>query len=123
MSRGSNPSSPTGRQNRKASITHGAIDLFSAQSLQNAIGSPDMASHPFGQELAQVRELAEEFGGRNEISTTVHVPVIDPEEQELLDAGLKKWSAMDYISEIQGLYEELIVGSSPSPQPNANMWI
>ncbi|RDA94132.1 hypothetical protein CP533_6549 [Ophiocordyceps camponoti-saundersi (nom. inval.)] len=53
--------------------------------------------HPFGQELAKVKELAEEFGvdGR--------LPVID-EEQQYLDArGLIKLSADEYLSAIHSL--------------------
>jgi hypothetical protein len=55
-------------------------------------------SHPFGNELAQVSELAEEYGGQ------VRMDHIDEEEQDLLRRGLYKFRAEDYMSEIQGLF-------------------
>lgn len=59
--------------------------------------SPALNSdHPFGKELAQVNEVAEEFG-----ATT---SALDEEEQEMMDKGLCKYSVDDYINEIAGLY-------------------
>jgi len=55
--------------------------------------------HPFGNELAQVSELAEEFGLSKERLT-----VVDEEEQELVSRGLYKFRAEDYMSELQGLF-------------------
>ncbi|RCI15402.1 hypothetical protein L249_6775 [Ophiocordyceps polyrhachis-furcata BCC 54312] len=53
--------------------------------------------HPFGQELAKVKELAEEF------SVDSRLPVID-EEQQYLDArGLIKLSADEYLGAIHSL--------------------
>ncbi|MCJ1373030.1 hypothetical protein MMC20_004256 [Loxospora ochrophaea] len=67
--------------------THTSVDMFSAK--------PD-ADHPFGAELAQVNELAEEFA-----KDTI---VLDEEEQFLMSQGLKKFGAEDYVMEIQGLF-------------------
>ncbi|KAJ5624501.1 hypothetical protein N7510_000810 [Penicillium lagena] len=51
--------------------------------------------HPFGKELAQVNEVAEEFG---------NLRVVDEEEMVLHRKGLKKFSVDDYLSEVEELY-------------------
>ncbi len=70
-------------------------------------------SHPFGHELAQVSELAEEYGIKGELSA------IDEEEQELLQKGLKKFSAEDYLSELKGLAASIFTEA----RPLAVVWI
>ncbi|SPN97197.1 uncharacterized protein DNG_00712 [Cephalotrichum gorgonifer] len=55
------------------------------------------AQHPFSQELAQVTEMAEEFGINERIN------VIDEEERELISRGLCKFSADVYLHDIQTL--------------------
>jgi hypothetical protein len=58
---------------------------------------PSMLSpHPFGKELAQVNEVAEEFGATARL--------LDEEEQEILSKGLHKFGVEDYLDEIAGLY-------------------
>lgn len=52
-------------------------------------------SHPFGKELEQVNEVAEDFGARI---------VLDEEEELLMKKGLRKFSVEDYRSEIEDLY-------------------
>ncbi|KAF9886642.1 hypothetical protein FE257_011282 [Aspergillus nanangensis] len=52
--------------------------------------------HPFSKELAQVNEVAEEFGGGNRM--------LDEEEQYLYTRGLRKFTANDYLVEIEDLY-------------------
>jgi hypothetical protein len=69
-------------------------------------------SHPFGLELAQVSELAEEYGIAPQT-----IEVVDKEEQELLAQGLFKFRAEDYISEISGLFIAAFGENKPS------MWI
>lgn len=73
--------------------------LPSANSVRDSAaffnGSMD-SSHPFGKELAQVAEVAEEFGA---VSS-----VLEKEEELLVSKGLLKFSVDDYINEIQGLY-------------------
>lgn len=66
-------------------------------------------SHPFGQELAQVTELAEEFSGREKQSTA----------DDLSARGLFHFSAEEYISEIQGLISEFLGDA----RPTAALWI
>jgi hypothetical protein len=53
-------------------------------------------------ELAQVRKLAEEYGG----GATCHA--LSEEEQALFSRGLCKFSAADYAAEIEWLYCEMI---------------
>lgn len=72
--------------------------------------------HPFGQELAQVSEIAEEYGLSEQMA------VLDPEEQELTARGLFKFSAEQYINDIQDLF--MTAFSEPAPRPAmATMWI
>ncbi|EHY52764.1 hypothetical protein ABEF92_002570 [Exophiala dermatitidis] len=52
--------------------------------------------HPFGRELAQVNEIAEEFGATARL--------LDEEEQEIMNKGLCKFNVEDYLDEIAGLY-------------------
>lgn len=53
-------------------------------------------SHPFGRELAQVNEIAEEFGATARL--------MDEEEQDIMDKGLCKFGVEDYLDEIAELY-------------------
>ncbi|KAL6715747.1 hypothetical protein ACLMJK_006708 [Lecanora helva] len=68
--------------------TRSSADMFTNQP------EPD---HPFGAELTKVNELAEEIGARN-------VLVVDEEERYLMEHGLCKFGAEDYMGEIQGLF-------------------
>ncbi|KAJ5761080.1 hypothetical protein N7520_008236 [Penicillium odoratum] len=52
-------------------------------------------SHPFSKELAQVNEVAEEFGGPH---------VLDEDELYLTRKGLHKFTVDDYLAEIEELY-------------------
>ncbi|KAJ5865022.1 uncharacterized protein N7529_006938 [Penicillium soppii] len=54
--------------------------------------------HPFSKELAQVNEVAEEFGGLN---------MLDEEERILHEKGLLKFSAKDYLVEVEELYSSI----------------
>jgi len=83
--------------------------MFSA----NVEASSGPEPHPFGNELAQVTELAEEYGMQG------HMQVIDEEEQELLSRGLFKFGAEDYMNEI----EELFTSAFGNPSAVRTMWI
>ena len=72
-------------------------------------------SHPFGKELAQVSEIAEEYGISPET-----LAVVDEEEKELVSRGLFKFRAEDYISEIHGLFISAFGDSRPAM---SSMWI
>ncbi|KAI1083085.1 hypothetical protein F5B20DRAFT_445411 [Whalleya microplaca] len=56
------------------------------------------AQHPFGNELAQVSELAEELGVKEDLQ------IIDEEEQQLISKGLCQFRPEDYLAEVQGLF-------------------
>jgi len=71
--------------------------------------------HPFGNELAQVSELAEEYSLSKEKLT-----IVDEEEQELVSKGLFKFRAEDYMSELQGLFQNVF---GDLPQMSAPVWI
>lgn len=62
-------------------------------------GASRSEQHPFGQELAQVSELAEEYAGASKRSRTT----VDEDEQTLSSKGLLKFSADDYIGALSGL--------------------
>jgi hypothetical protein len=94
------------RKPSQTSIARGSVDMFSPQV-------ETFDSHPFGQELAQVSELAEEFGVKEKME------IIDEEEQELLSRGLCKFGAQDYMDEIQGLFSYAF---DENPVPT-QMWI
>lgn len=83
------------------SSARASVDMFSNQP------EPD---HPFGAELTKVNELAEEIGARN-------VLILDDEEQFLMERGLCKFGAEDYVDEIQGLF-----GGNPFSSFNS-VWI
>lgn len=70
--------------------------------------SNPVSDHPFGPELAQVTELAEEIGA-NESTMS------DEEEQYLIDNGLCKFSVDDYLDEIQGYFGAGALGNPYSP--------
>lgn len=70
--------------------------LSIARSSSSIRHPPDPSYNPFGKELEQVNEVAEEFGG-----TTRR---FDEEEAILVSKGLKKFSVDDYLVEVNDLY-------------------
>lgn len=74
--------------------------------------------HPFGQELAQVTELAEEYGVKS------HMKTMDDDEEYLQKRGLARWSPADYLSDIQALSATFFPESlSVSVKSAAPLWI
>lgn len=73
-------------------------------------------SHPFGQELAQVTELAEEYSGK--------APTKEDEEdlQYIKSNGLSKFSAEDYLSEVHSLLTSFLPEMTHA-KPSAPVWI
>jgi len=71
---------------------------------------------PFGQELAQVTELVEEFGSKGRLD------VVYEDEKYLQSRGLAQMTADDYLNEIHALMETFWPESSRSP-PAAPLWI
>ncbi|KAK5012011.1 hypothetical protein LTR60_004604 [Cryomyces antarcticus] len=96
------PSSLTTREGGRASA-----DLFRSDIDQ---------SHPFGKELEQLNEVAEEFGG-------VCRDVAEEDEDIMIMAahGLMKYGATDYMSEIEDLFTATFVDDD-SASGNAG-WI
>ncbi|KAI3392819.1 hypothetical protein diail_5168 [Diaporthe ilicicola] len=88
----------------------------SAQHHKEPAAASD-SSHPFGQELAQVTELAEEYAST---AADKKRAAASKEDKELADLGLKKFSPEDYISEVQGLFaaffNETRHARAPAPQ-------
>jgi len=98
---------------RASSQRNGSITSFTRDSINMFSANPEIVeSHPFGNELAQVTELAEEYGVQGEMK------VIDEEEQELLSKGLFKFGADDYMNEIMDLFEDAFLNNRPTA-----MWI
>jgi hypothetical protein len=71
--------------------------------------------HPFGKELAQVSEIAEEYGISEE-----RLSIVDEEERELRAMGLFKFCAEDYMNEIHGLFLSAFGEVKPKM---STMWI
>ncbi|CAN8098974.1 unnamed protein product [Discula destructiva] len=75
------------------------------------------AAEPFGQELAQVTELAEEYA-ISAAKKTRHIATL--EERELAERGLQKFSPEEYAAEISSListfFGEALHVKNPAPQ-------
>lgn len=108
MTRMSPKNSISSRRSKSTMTSRSSINMFSP----NPEAAPE---HPFGNELAQVSELVEEYE-RVEVAEPVPEPIpvfpTDPEEQELVSKGLFKFSAEDYMSELQGLFAKAF-GDAP----------
>lgn len=81
-------------------------------SAHQMFSAPTDPTHPFGKELAQVNEVAEEFGATQTL--------IDEEEQELLNKGFKKFGVSEYLDEIADLYNGGVFEGNSSPL--TRMW-
>lgn len=93
--------------------------LFTSGSAQyqNEPASATESLHPFGHELAQVTELAEEYASTAADKTRA---MLNKEERELINNGLKKFAPEDYLVEIQGIFTTFFGDvkhvRSPGPQ-------
>ncbi|KOS19745.1 hypothetical protein ESCO_000987 [Escovopsis weberi] len=107
----SNPNSISTR-----SLKHPAPSPPSPATTPSDVETPVKEMHPFGPELAQVTELAEEYSG----STISEILTEDAEY--ILSHGLSKFSADDYISAI----DDLSASFFPEPTPElkrSSKWI
>ena len=77
---------PTALASSNPTVARHSLDIFSGVD----------SSHPFSKELAQVNEVAEEFGATSNL--------LDEEEDFMMSAGLMRYSADDYMAEISGLH-------------------
>ncbi|KAF7871887.1 hypothetical protein EAF04_003994 [Stromatinia cepivora] len=96
---------------KSTTTVRSTMHMFSANVEEAAAAEP----HPFGNELAQVTEIAEEYGITKET-----LAIVDEEEQELISRGLFKFRAEDYMSEIQGLFMSAFGEVKPTIGP---VWI
>lgn len=71
---------------------------------------PDVTPHPFGKELEQVNEVAEEFGAM----------MGDDEERALMSKGYHKFSVEDYLFDIQELHDSIF---GDEVRPAGQLWI
>ncbi|ETI21082.1 hypothetical protein G647_07426 [Cladophialophora carrionii CBS 160.54] len=79
-------------------------------AMRDGVEPSILSPHPFGKELAQVNEVAEEFGATARL--------LDEEEQEILSKGLHKFGVEDYLDEIAGLYGGIFDGKlGPMSKP------
>ncbi|KAI9680028.1 MAG: hypothetical protein M1817_005044 [Caeruleum heppii] len=94
-----------------SATTRTSADMFSAAPITSTSTTTTPSSHPFGRELEQVNELAEEYGVVNS--------VLIEEEQILRSRGLRKFGVDDYLREIEGLlegggvFEDRLIGMGP----------
>jgi hypothetical protein len=73
------------------------------------------SQHPFGNELEKVSELAEELGVKDKLQG------IEEEEEQLITKGLHKFTAEDYLAEINELLSTFMIpGLAPLQQ---TVWI
>lgn len=80
---------------------------------------PVETKEPFGQELAQVTELAEEYA----TSAAEKTRRIDTqEEMELAERGLQKYSPEEYVAEISSLISSFF-GEARHVKNPAPQWI
>lgn len=82
------------------------------------INRPSKEQHPFGQELAQVSEIAEEYGIGRQLNA-----IVEEEEQYLHANGLVKLSADDYLGAIQGLAAAFFPDMKHAAAAPAPLWI
>ncbi|KAL6869812.1 hypothetical protein ACO1O0_001143 [Amphichorda felina] len=73
-------------------------------------------TNPFGAELAQVTELAEEFSNKGRLD------VVDEDEQYLRSRGLSKLSADDYLNDVHALMATFWPQPTHS-KPATPLWI
>ncbi|KAI2640661.1 hypothetical protein GGS26DRAFT_171769 [Hypomontagnella submonticulosa] len=105
---------------RKPSVTAPSVPAVPPMVMSPPPARPSLrrdyseSQHPFGNELAQVSELAEELGVKEKMQ------VIDEEEQELISRGLCRFRPEDYLAEVQGLFSTFF---KPEPAEIEQAWI
>ncbi len=109
LSRKRSQSRMSSGKNSVTSFARDSIHMFSPNV--EAASGPE--PHPFGNELAQVTELAEEYGVQGSMQ------IIDQEEHDLISRGLFKFDAEDYMTEIESFFTDAFC----DPSPMRTMWI
>ncbi|KAJ3496600.1 hypothetical protein NLG97_g2547 [Lecanicillium saksenae] len=115
MSTSSRPGLTFSRASSTSTRASSASHSSTLKSAQSAPSTPPTVKdlHPFGQELAQVSELAEEYGNKLK-------PIDEEEELYLSTRGLTKFSADDYLGIVTSLSSAFFPEHSAAPAP---LWI
>jgi hypothetical protein len=102
-------SPPPSRGGDRELVSRGSAEIFAfPHSPQKpAFVEAPKESSPFGKELAQLDQIAEEFG------QVVRSAERDADEVYMEAHGLSKFEASDYMSEIQGLLNEMFREEAP----------
>ncbi|TKX23328.1 hypothetical protein C1H76_4395 [Elsinoe australis] len=97
--------------------TRDSFDMFNVNAMNKPAPPPVFApvNHPFGNELAQLNEAAEEFGH------AVRNAEADADSQVMRSKGLVRFCANDYMDEISSLYLTVFEEDMPTYQPM--VWI
>lgn len=98
-----------------SSGTHRSSASQSSQASRGHKTDFSQAQHPFGLELAQVSEIAEEYGVKERLNE------LETEEKELVAKGLNKFTAEDYLGEINSLISSFF--TDVHPMAPAALWI
>lgn len=115
---GRSPLAPAAPMAPTASTMPTAPSPLSVQAPMAAQHHATKDSHPFGPELAQVTELAEEYSSGSQLE------LADEDTEYIRSKGLVKLRPDDYLSMIQGLSSFFFSEPShPAPAAAAPLWI
>lgn len=78
---------------------------------------PSNETHPFGRELAQVSELAEEYSAQGRVA------IMDEELQYLESRGLVRLSVSDYLGAVQSISTAFFPEENRTAAAAAPLWI
>ena len=87
--------------------------LTARSSAEIFSSNPEPVEHPFEAELAQIGEVAEEFGVQD-------ITIWSEEEQFLIDQGFGRFAAEDYMNEIEPLFGKAFYDE---PTPTSPTWL
>ncbi|KAF1975874.1 hypothetical protein BU23DRAFT_69562 [Bimuria novae-zelandiae CBS 107.79] len=96
-----------GHSTRSSREHRASVDMFNSATIKEE-------AHPFGKELEQLNEVAEEFGN------AVHEAELEADLDAMRKRNLAAFCAADYLAEIQPLFA-MRFGGVPQPAPMA--WI
>lgn len=102
------------QSNRSSREQRSSIDMFnSSPTIQEEAAHP----HPFGKELEQLNEVAEEFGG------VVRDAEYEADMNAIRQNGLAQFCAADYLAEIMPLFSSRFGSTSMPRSPGPMAWI
>jgi hypothetical protein len=82
--------------------------------------TPTQDPHPFGQELAQVTELVEEFGSNEQAAARRNV--LAAEDAKFVSQGRPRFTAADYLKDVEAIYATFFPEAVHAPAA-APLWI